>query len=185
MQLSAIGVKKASLRYGENPHQSAAAYAIGDAVPSVLHATQIQGKALSYNNLNDTDAAFQLASEFHAPTIAIIKHANPCGVASADNLSDAWKNALACDPVSAFGGIVAMNRVLDADTAQQITEIFTEVVIAPEADDAAKQIMAKPNLRLLVTGAMGQTQDASFKFKSIAGGMLAQSQDTGISANLT
>ena len=181
MQLSAIGVKKASLRYGENPHQSAAAYAIGDAVPSVLHATQIQGKALSYNNLNDTDAAFQLASEFHAPTIAIIKHANPCGVASADKLADAWKNALACDPVSAFGGIVAMNRVLDADTAQQITEIFTEVVIAPDADDAAKQIMAKkPNLRLLLTGAMGQTQDASFKFKSIAGGMLVQSQDTGI-----
>ena len=180
-QLSVVGLKKDSLRYGENPHQSAAAYAIGDEVPSVLHARQMQGKALSYNNLNDTDAAFQLASEYEAPTIAIIKHANPCGVASADDLSTAWQEALACDPVSAFGGIVAMNRPLDAETASQITQIFTEVVIAPDADDAAKEIMAKkPNLRLLLTGGMGQIQASSLKFKSIAGGMLVQSEDRGV-----
>ena len=180
-QLSVVGMKKDSLRYGENPHQIAAAYAIGDEVPSVLHAQQIQGKALSYNNLNDTDAAFQLASEYDAPTIAIIKHANPCGVASADNLAAAWQEALACDPVSAFGGIVAMNRPLDAETATQITQIFTEVVIAPDADDDAKQIMAKkPNLRLLLTGGMGQTKASSLKFKSIAGGMLVQSEDNGV-----
>ena len=180
-QISAIGTKKAALRYGENPHQQAAAYAIGDKVPSVLHATQIQGKELSYNNLNDTDAAFQLASEYEAPTIAIIKHANPCGVASADSLATAWQEALACDPVSAFGGIVAMNRPLDGATAEQITQIFTEVVIAPDADEAAKELMAKkPNLRLLLTGAMGEVNQSSFKFKSIAGGMLVQSEDNGI-----
>ena len=149
-------------------------------MPSVLHATQLQGKALSYNNLNDTDAAFQLASEFDAPTIAIIKHANPCGVATARTLSAAWDKALACDPVSAFGGIVAMNRPLDADTARKITTIFTEVVIAPEADDEAAAIMAeKPNLRLLITGAMSDTSAGGTKFKAITGGMLVQSVDNG------
>ncbi|MGC6516653.1 MAG: bifunctional phosphoribosylaminoimidazolecarboxamide formyltransferase/IMP cyclohydrolase [Candidatus Puniceispirillaceae bacterium] len=179
-QISITASKKMSLRYGENPHQSAAAYAIGEAVPSVLHATQIQGKALSYNNLNDTDAAFQLASEFDKPTIAIIKHANPCGVASDDSLSAAWDRALSCDPVSAFGGIVAMNRPLDEQTAIKITEIFTEVVIAPEASEAARAIMAKkPNLRLLLTGAMADNRQDNTTFKAIAGGMLIQSKDTG------
>ena len=174
------GKKTDSLRYGENPHQKAAAYAIGKAVPSVLHATQLQGKALSYNNLNDTDAAFQLASEFEAPTIAIIKHANPCGVATAPSLSEAWDKALSCDPVSAFGGIVAMNRPLDEATATKITEIFTEVVIAPDADEGARAIMAKKqNLRLLLTGAMADTSAGGNKFKAIAGGMLVQSVDNG------
>ena len=179
-QITITGKKIASLRYGENPHQSAAAYATGAPVPSVLHATQIQGKALSYNNLNDTDAAFALASEFQAPTIAIIKHANPCGVASAESLSAAWDKALACDPVSAFGGIVAMNVALDAETAHKITSLFTEVVIAPDASQEAKDIMAqKPNLRLLVTGGMADNTASGTKFKAIAGGMLVQSIDTG------
>ena len=179
-QFSLNAQKTSQLRYGENPHQQAAAYALGDAGPSVLHATQLQGKSLSYNNLNDTDAAFQLASEFDAPTIAIIKHANPCGVATAPTLSAAWDKALACDPVSAFGGIVAMNRPLDADTARKITTIFTEVVIAPEADDEAAAIMAeKPNLRLLITGAMSDTSAGGTKFKAITGGMLVQSVDNG------
>jgi len=176
--------KTSELRYGENPHQAAAAYAIGKPVPSVLHATQLQGKELSYNNLNDTDAAFALASEFASeadlPTIAIIKHANPCGVACASELSDAWDRALSCDPVSAFGGIVAMNRPLDEETATKITEIFTEVVIAPDASEAARQIMAKkPNLRLLLTGGMADNQKEGVKFKAITGGMLVQSVDHG------
>ncbi|MGC6530147.1 MAG: bifunctional phosphoribosylaminoimidazolecarboxamide formyltransferase/IMP cyclohydrolase [Candidatus Puniceispirillaceae bacterium] len=179
-QLGLTAHQLSLLRYGENPHQQAASYAIGEAVPSVLHATQIQGKALSYNNLNDTDAAFQLASEFDKPAIAIIKHANPCGVAKAEELSQAWDKALACDPVSAFGGIVAMNRILDGATAKKITEIFTEVVIAPDADDEAKAIMAqKPNLRLLTTGGMADPAKGGMKFKSIAGGMLVQSVDNG------
>ena len=179
-QFSLNGQKVSTLRYGENPHQSAAAYALGDKVPSVLHATQIQGKALSYNNLNDTDAAFALASEFERPTIAIIKHANPCGVATADTLEEAWDKALACDSVSAFGGIVAMNQPLDAAVATKITSIFTEVVIAPDADDEAKAIMAqKPNLRLLLTGAMADMTKDGAKFKAITGGMLVQSVDTG------
>lgn len=179
-QFSLNGQKVSTLRYGENPHQSAASYALGDKVPSVLHATQIQGKELSYNNLNDTDAAFNLASEFDAPTIAIIKHANPCGVATAATLGEAWDKALACDSVSAFGGIVAMNRPLDAPTAEKITHIFTEVVIAPDADEDAKQIMAKkPNLRLLTTGGMADTAASGTKFKAITGGMLVQSVDNG------
>ena len=180
-QMGIIGQKTSALRYGENPHQQAAAYAVGDKTPSVLHATQLQGKALSYNNLNDTDAAFQLASEFQDPTIAIIKHANPCGVASATNLSEAWDDALACDPVSAFGGIVAMNRPLDVETATKITALFTEVVIAPDASEEAQAIMAaKPNLRLLVTGEMADMTQAGLTFKAIAGGMLVQSADNGL-----
>ena len=183
-QFSVNAQKQSSLRYGENPHQGAAAYAIGAPVPSVLHATQLQGKALSYNNLNDTDAAFALVSEFAGeadlPTIAIIKHANPCGVASAPSLSEAWDKALSCDSVSAFGGIVAMNQTLDATTASKITDIFTEVVIAPDASDEARQIMAKkPNLRLLLTGAMADNLKSGVKFKAITGGMLVQSVDTG------
>ncbi|MEC8262830.1 MAG: bifunctional phosphoribosylaminoimidazolecarboxamide formyltransferase/IMP cyclohydrolase, partial [Pseudomonadota bacterium] len=149
------GRRLQELRYGENPHQRAALYAGGEARPGVATATQLQGKPLSYNNLNDTDAAFELAAEFTDPTITIIKHANPCGVASAADLATAWQHALAADPVSAFGGIVAANMTLDAETARAITGIFTEVVIAPDADDEARAILAeKPNLRLLVTGGM-------------------------------
>ena len=147
----------------------------------VGNATQVQGKPLSYNNINDTDAAFELVAEFEAPTISIIKHANPCGVASATSLSEAWQEALAADPVSAFGGIVAMNRSLDEQTAIAVTDIFTEVVIAPDASDTAKVIMAaKPNLRLLLTGGLPDPRDSFTKIKSVAGGFLMQSRDGGM-----
>ena len=175
------GQRRQDLRYGENPHQKAALYAAGPARPGVASAAQIQGKPLSYNNLNDTDAAFELAAEFTEPTIAIIKHANPCGVASATSLAAAWNAALAADPVSAFGGIVAANMPLDGETARRITGIFTEVVIAPEADAAARAILAeKPNLRLLTTGAMPAAGGDGVKIKSVSGGFLAQSRDNGM-----
>ena len=178
--MTVSGRRLQELRYGENPHQRAAVYAGGEARPGVATATQLQGKPLSYNNLNDTDAAFELAAEFTDPTIAIIKHANPCGVASATDLATAWQNALAADPVSAFGGIVAANMKLDAETASAITGIFTEVVIAPDADDEARAILAeKPNLRLLVTGTMPDPAAAAVKLKSVSGGFLAQSRDNG------
>ena len=178
--MTVSGRRLQELRYGENPHQRAAVYAGGEARPGVATATQLQGKPLSYNNLNDTDAAFELAAEFTDPTIAIIKHANPCGVASAADLATAWQNALAADPVSAFGGIVAANMKLDAETARAITGIFTEVVIAPDADDEARAILAeKPNLRLLVTGTMPDPAAAAVKLKSVSGGFLAQSRDNG------
>lgn len=168
------------LRYGENPHQKAALYAAGPVRPGVASATQVQGKPLSYNNLNDTDAAFELVAEFSEPTIAIIKHANPCGVASAASLGEAWGAALAADPVSAFGGIVAANMPLDGETARHITGIFTEVVIAPEADETARAILAeKPNLRLLTTGSMPDAGNDALKIKSVSGGFLAQSRDSG------
>ena len=179
--MTIAGRRLQELRYGENPHQKAALYAAGPVRPGVASATQLQGKPLSYNNLNDTDAAFELAAEFSEPTIAIIKHANPCGVASAGSLSDAWDAALAADPVSAFGGIVAANMPLDGETARRITSIFTEVVIAPEADEAARAILAeKPNLRLLTTGAMPDAGSDAVKIKSVSGGFLAQSRDSGM-----
>src|SRR4051794_6622832 len=146
------------LRYGENPHQQAALYIpVGPKAVGIAQAEQVQGKELSFNNLNDANAALELVAEFRdgPPTVVIVKHANPCGVASADSLLEAWKAALACDSVSAFGGIVAVNRPLDAETAGAIAEIFTEVVVAPEADDAARAVFAKKkNLRLLLTGAL-------------------------------
>ena len=153
-RLTVSGRLRQTLRYGENPHQAAAFYVSGDR-PGVATAVQVQGKELSYNNLNDTDAAFECVAEFDAPTIAIIKHANPCGVASAARLADAWDAAFRCDPVSPYGGIVAVNRTLDAASAEKIAAIFTEVIIAPDADDAAKAVLArKKNLRLLLTGGM-------------------------------
>ena len=178
---SPAGRKILDLRYGENPHQKAALYESGKTRPGVTSALQVQGKPLSYNNVNDTDAAFELVAEFDQPTIAIVKHANPCGVASADNLQRAWEDALAADPVSAFGGIVAMNRPLDIETANAISKIFTEVVIAPDASDGARAIMmAKPNLRLLLTGKMPDRATSAIKMKSVAGGFLAQSRDAGM-----
>jgi len=169
-----------SLRYGENPHQQAALYLDGTNRPGVALARQLQGKELSYNNLNDTDAAFELVSEFEEPAIAIIKHANPCGVASAKTLYDAYRSALRCDPVSAFGGIVATNRKLDAATAEEIVKVFTEVIIAPEVDDeAAKIIAAKKNLRLLVTGSMADPSTKRKTLRPIAGGYLLQDLDSG------
>ena len=178
---SAVGHKIIDLRYGENPHQQAALYKGDQDRAGVTSAQQIQGKPLSYNNINDTDAAFELVAEFDQPTIAIIKHANPCGVASASSLHQAWQDALAADPVSAFGGIVAINQSLDRETATAIASIFTEVIIAPDASDDAKTIMmTKPNLRLLLTGAMPDRTTSAIKIKSVAGGFLAQSRDSGM-----
>ncbi len=174
------GTKKQDLRYGENPHQSAAFYTSSPARFGVATATQHQGKELSYNNYNDTDAAFECVAEFEAPTVVIVKHANPCGVASALNLADAWDDALACDPVSAFGGIVAVNRTLDEETAAKIASIFTEVIIAPDATEGAKAVLAaKKNLRLLTTGGVPDATEAGVTFKSLAGGFLLQTRDTG------
>lgn len=170
------------MRYGENPHQWAAFYRNGEARPGVATATQLQGKSLSYNNLNDTDAAFELISEFDpaVPAVAIIKHANPCGVAMGTTLADAYRKAQRCDPVSAFGGIVALNQEIDEATAVEIVKIFTEVIVAPAASEAAQKIIAtKKNLRLLVTGALADPNQAGVTFKSLAGGMLVQSRDNG------
>jgi len=175
---------KMPLRYGENPHQSAALYLpVGPAAHGVAQAQQVQGKELSYNNLNDANAALELVSEFRegAPTIVIVKHANPCGVATRDSMLDAWKDALACDSVSAFGGIVATNRPLDAETAAAITEIFTEVVVAPDADEAAKAIFAKKkNLRLLLTGSLPDPARGGTSLALIAGGLLVEDRDNGM-----
>ena len=170
------------MRYGENPHQWAAFYRNGEPRPGVATATQLQGKSLSYNNLNDTDAAFELISEFDpkVPAVAIIKHANPCGVATGTTLADAYLKAQRCDPVSAFGGIVALNQEIDEATATEIVKIFTEVIVAPSASDAAQKIIAtKKNLRLLVTGALADPTQPGVTFKSLAGGMLVQSRDNG------
>ena len=178
-RLTIAGSLKQTLRYGENPHQSAAFYITGDR-PGVATALQVQGKELSYNNLNDTDAAFECVAEFEAPTIAIIKHANPCGVASADRLADAWDAAFRCDPVSPYGGIVAVNRTLDAAAAEKIAAIFTEVIIAPDADEAAKAVVSrKKNLRLLLTGGMPDPTSGGLTFRSVSGGFLAQTRDAG------
>ena len=174
---------KMPLRYGENPHQRAALYVpIGPHARGIAQASQVQGKALSYNNLNDANAALELAAEFRdgPPTIVIVKHANPCGVASADTLVDAWRRALACDSVSAFGGIVAANRPLDGATAEAIAQIFTEVVVAPDADADARAIFArKKNLRLLLTGDLPDPLRAGQTLAVIAGGLLVQDRDNG------
>ena len=169
------------MRYGENPHQSAAYYSSGDPRPGVGNAEQIQGKELSFNNLNDTDAAFELVDEFDAqPAIAIIKHANPCGVAVGDDLVSAYQRAFACDTVSAFGGIIAANRTLDGATAEEISKIFTEVIIAPDADeDARKVLAAKKNLRLLLTHGMPDVTAAARTVRNVAGGYLVQDKDNG------
>lgn len=177
------GTLKQSLRYGENPHQTAAFYVNGDNRPGVATATQLQGKELSFNNINDTDAAFELVAEFN-PTqikaVAIIKHANPCGVATAENLVDAYKSALKCDPVSAFGGIVALNDTITADLATEIVKVFTEVIIAPDATDEAKSIIAaKKNLRLLLTGDLPNPKSSGLNIRSVSGGLLVQSRDNG------
>ncbi|MEM6648785.1 MAG: bifunctional phosphoribosylaminoimidazolecarboxamide formyltransferase/IMP cyclohydrolase, partial [Pseudomonadota bacterium] len=168
-------------RYGENPHQQAGFYQTADIREGVATAKQIQGKALSYNNINDADAAVELVAEFtDTPAVAIIKHANPCGVATGSDCLSAYKAAFACDTVSAFGGIVALNRPLDAQTAEEITKIFTEIVIAPGADDAAKDIFAKKkNLRLLLNTKLPSPDDHGMVIKPVAGGFLYQSKDIG------
>ncbi|CCG07681.1 bifunctional phosphoribosylaminoimidazolecarboxamide formyltransferase/IMP cyclohydrolase [Pararhodospirillum photometricum] len=181
------GRLRQSLRYGENPHQKAGFYVHGLSRPGVANARQVQGKELSYNNINDTDAAFELVCEFNEPAVAIIKHANPCGVARGETVLDAYTKALACDPVSAFGGIVALNRRLDRAAAEAITGIFTEVVIAPDADDEALAVFAaKKNLRLLLTGVVADTTTPELTIRSVAGGFLVQDRDAAdlLSADL-
>jgi phosphoribosylaminoimidazolecarboxamide formyltransferase / IMP cyclohydrolase len=173
-----------ALRYGENPHQHAAFYRTPDQRPGVATARQLQGKELSYNNINDTDAAYECLAEFDAARTAacvIVKHANPCGVAEGPDLVSAYGRALACDSTSAFGGIVALNRTLDADAARAITDIFTEVIIAPDATDEAIAIVAaKKNLRLLLAGSLPDPRSLGLTAKTVAGGLLVQSRDNAV-----
>ncbi|HUC62016.1 MAG TPA: bifunctional phosphoribosylaminoimidazolecarboxamide formyltransferase/IMP cyclohydrolase [Alphaproteobacteria bacterium] len=177
-RLTLAATLKEVLRYGENPHQRAAFYLGGDPRPGVATARQIQGKELSFNNLNDTDAAFELAAEFAEPAAIVVKHANPCGVALGRALVDAYRHALACDPVSAYGGVLAFNRPLDGAVAAEIAKLFVEVVIAPEADAAALAALApKKNLRLLLTGAMPDPAAPGTVLRSLAGGYLVQGRD--------
>ena len=177
------GTHTQTLRYGENPHQSASFYSDGSTRAGVSTAVQLQGKELSYNNINDTDAAFEMVAEFDpadGPACAIIKHANPCGVARGATLAEAYKSAFDCDRTSAFGGIIALNQTLDAATAEQIVEIFTEVVIAPSISDEAKAIFAaKKNLRLLETGGLPDIHTAGQVWKQVSGGYLIQDRDNG------
>ncbi len=173
-----------SMRYGENPHQWAAFYSTPEHRPGVSTARQLQGKQLSYNNINDTDAAFECVSEFDpavSAACAIIKHANPCGVATGSNLAEAYARALACDPVSAFGGIIAFNRTLDGPTAREIVKILTEVIIAPDADEEAIAVIAgKKNLRLLLTGGLSDPRAGGLSLRTVSGGFLAQSRDNAV-----
>ncbi|TCR67650.1 bifunctional phosphoribosylaminoimidazolecarboxamide formyltransferase/IMP cyclohydrolase [Bosea sp. BK604] len=173
-----------TLRYGENPHQWAAFYRTPEQRPGVATARQVQGKQLSYNNINDTDAAFECVAEFDpkaSSACVIVKHANPCGVATGDSLLEAYERALRCDPVSAFGGIVALNQKLDAQAAKKIVEIFTEVIIAPEADEeAVAMIAAKKNLRLLLTGGLPDPRAVGLSLRTVAGGFLTQARDNAV-----
>ena len=178
--LTVAAALKERLRYGENPHQQAAFYLGGERRPGVASAEQRQGKELSFNNLNDTDAAFECVAEFDQPAVAIIKHANPCGVALGDSLPEAYAKALACDPVSAYGGIIAVNRALDAATAEAIAKLFAEVVIAPAIEPAAQAALARRTaLRLLITGGMPDPAAPGMTLRSLAGGYLLQTRDNG------
>jgi phosphoribosylaminoimidazolecarboxamide formyltransferase/IMP cyclohydrolase len=179
-RFSLFGTLQQTMRYGENPHQAAALYRDGTSRPGVATARQIQGKELSYNNLADADAALELVAEFERPTVAIIKHANPCGVSEGDSLGAAYARALACDPVSAFGGIIAVNRELDPETAEEISRLFAEVIVAPSISEAAREVLAtKKNLRVLATDTLPDPAAAGVIVKMIAGGFLLQSRDTG------
>jgi len=178
-----------ALRYGENPHQKAAFYRLPERRPGVSTLRQLQGKELSYNNINDTDAAFECVAEFDPRRTAacvIVKHANPCGVAEGPDLATAYRRALACDSTSAYGGIIALNRKLDAETAQAVTEIFTEVIIAPDATDDAIAVVAKRrNLRLLLTGGLPNPRAIGLTAKTVAGGLLVQSRDNAVVDDMT
>jgi phosphoribosylaminoimidazolecarboxamide formyltransferase/IMP cyclohydrolase len=179
------GRLREKLRYGENPHQQAQFYVSGDKDYGVASAKQLQGKELSYNNIADTDAAYELVAEFGSkqPACAIIKHANPCGVAISSTLVGAYRQALACDPVSAFGGVLAFNVTLDGGTAEEISKLFTEVIIAPDADTDARRILAaKKNLRLLVASGLPDARAQGLMFRSVAGGMLVQTRDSAVTA---
>ncbi|MGB1360903.1 MAG: bifunctional phosphoribosylaminoimidazolecarboxamide formyltransferase/IMP cyclohydrolase [Alphaproteobacteria bacterium] len=179
-KIFSISNLKQTLRYGENPHQSASVYSNDDGRVGVVNANQIQGKELSYNNLNDADAAFEMVCEYDDPACAIIKHANPCGLAVGKGASDAWKKALSSDPVSAFGGIVAFNCEVDEDLVEALGDIFLEVIIAPSFTDKFKKaIETRQNLRLLETNGLADNKDSSNMLKNIAGGVLVQSRDNG------
>ncbi len=179
---SISGTLKQTLRYGENPHQSAALYMVdGSSRPGAASATQIQGKELSYNNINDTDAAYELVAEFDEPAVAIIKHANPCGVAIGNTILQAYEEAFKCDTVSAFGGIIAMNRTLTADSAKRIIDTFSEVIIAPDVEAAALDVLKdKKNVRVLTTGGMPDIHDRRRMITRVAGGLLVQDNDFGV-----
>lgn len=180
MRFTMAGTLQQRMRYGENPHQEAALYRDGTDRPGVASAQQIQGKELSYNNLADADAALELVAEFERPAVAIIKHANPCGVAEGDGLAAAYARALACDPVSAFGGIIAVNHELDAPTAEEIAKLFAEVIVAPAISPAAREVLAaRKNLRVLLTSRLPDPAAPGLVVKTIAGGFLLQSRDTG------
>ena len=179
--IALAATRREVLSYGENPHQKAAFYVTDASVPALASATQLHGKALSYNNINDTDAAWELVNEFTQPAIAIIKHANPCGVATGKNLHEAYLRALACDKVSAFGGIIAANKMLDAETAEEIGKLFVEVIIAPKIDDAARKIlMKKKNVRILETGKLLDVSVPTRIVKTVMGGFLLQDRDNTI-----
>ncbi|MGC9271050.1 bifunctional phosphoribosylaminoimidazolecarboxamide formyltransferase/IMP cyclohydrolase [Acidiphilium sp.] len=178
-RLVIAGIKHQALRYGENPHQIAAFYTTGER-PGVATARQVQGKELSYNNINDTDAAYECVAEIDRPAVVIVKHANPCGVAVGADLASAWDRALACDPLSAFGGIIAVNRKLDAAAAEKMAAIFSEVIIAPDAEPAAIALLARrKNLRLLLAGALPDPKSTGLTYRSVAGGFLVQTRDAG------
>ena len=172
------------MRYGENPHQAAGFYVTSDVRPGVATAHQVQGKQLSYNNVNDTDAAYECVAEFdpaRTAAVAIIKHANPCGVAEGATLAEAYVKALRCDPVSAFGGIVALNQTMDAAAAREIVKIFTEVIIAPDADEEAIAIVGeKKNLRLLLAGSVPDPRGPALTLRTVAGGFLAQGRNNAV-----
>jgi len=179
------GTRVQTMRYGENPHQEAAFYSNSENRPGVATARQLQGKELSFNNLNDTDAAFELVAEFSDTACAIIKHANPCGVAYGATLKEAYLKALACDTESAFGGIIALNRALDAETAELIADLFAEVIIAPHINDDAVAILAqKKNLRVLVSGAMPDPAAPGMTVRSLSGGYLLQGRDNRVLEDL-
>ncbi len=178
-RLAIAGLKHRALRYGENPHQIAAFYKTGER-PGVASARQLQGKELSFNNINDTDAAYECVAEFDRPCVVIVKHANPCGVAIGADLAEAWDRALACDPISAFGGIIAVNRRLDVASAEKMAGIFSEVIIAPDAEPEAIALLArKKNLRLLIAGSLPDPAADGLTFRSVAGGYLVQTRDAG------
>ena len=192
-ELNLQGQRKMILRYGENPHQEAALYLDpGVDRPCVARAKQVQGKELSYNNIADADAAFECVTEFQEPAVVIVKHTNPCGVAMyrddasihasiQSQLLEAYRKALACDPVSAFGGIVAVNRALDASLAEELTKIFLEVIVAPKIEDDALAVLEKkPTLRVLVTGGVPDPSAQEMTVRSVAGGFLAQTRDNTV-----
>ncbi|BCD92424.1 bifunctional purine biosynthesis protein PurH [Francisella halioticida] len=179
-KLFSVGTLKQVLRYGENPHQKASVYSTNTDCISITNAKQLQGKELSYNNLNDADGAFEIVCEYSEPSCAIIKHANPCGIASGENAYEAWKKALACDPISAFGGIVAFNCEVNKEWAESLGKMFLEVIIAPGFTQEALEILAaKKNLRVLETGKVFDTKSSRMISKNIHGGILSQSYDNG------